>query len=279
MTEALFDVRAWWRGAIATLQVFSRYPGQLAATVLWPVLLPAAYILQARAFAGGSAAAAAAFAQRSGTLSVAGFLFVGFGMYMWLSNVLWGPGTDLRQRQVQGQLESLYLTPTSRAALLFAPSGGYLCFAVLMFAIVGLGIRVLYGVAVTPAEGSRALAVTAVAAFPMYGLGALFSVAVMVVREINGSVQLLRGFCQVFCGMTFPIVVLPDWARSVALMLPPTHAIAAVRAVLLRGASLAEVTSDLVALAVAGVLLSVAGTVAFLAAERSARRAGSVGQY
>lgn len=279
MTDAARDLRAWWRGAIATFRVMRRYPAFVLSSAVWPVLLPVIYIVQARAFAGGSAAATAAFAHRTGTASIAGFLFVGYAGYMWVSNVLWGPGTELRQRQVQGQLEALYVTPASRAAILFAPSGGFFGFAVLMFAISGLAMRLGYGVLITPEEAVRALAVTAVAVFPMYGLGALFSVAVMIVREINGSVQLLRGIFQVLCGMTFPIVVLPDWARAVALALPPTHILAAVRAVLLAGSSLTSVLPNLLALAAMGVVLSIAGVVAFQLAERTARRTGALSQY
>ena len=278
MTSAA-DLRAWWSGALATVRIMSRYPGYIVSTTVWPVMLPAVYIVQARAFAGGSQAAGAAFAHRAGTASVAGFLVVGYAMYMWLSNVLWGPGTELRQRQVQGQLEALYVTPTSRAAILFAPSGGFFAFALITFAVSALTMRLAYGVLITPEEGARAIAVTAVAVFPMFGLGALFSVAVLILREINGSVQLLRGIFQVFCGMTFPIVVLPDWARAIALTMPPTHILAAVRAVLLSGASLASVLPSLVVLTVSGVVLSVGGVAAFRVAERYARRTGALGQY
>lgn len=273
------DLRAWWAGAVATFRVMLHYPGYVVGTVLWPVVLPGVYIFQAHAFSGGSAAATAAFASRTGTASVAGFLLIGFGMYMWVSNVLWGPGAELRQRQVQGQLEALFVTPASRAAILFAPSGGFLAFAGLVFAVVAATIRLGFGVVITPGEGVRALAVTALAVFPMYGLGALFSVAVLVVKEVNGSVQLLRGLFQVFCGITFPIVVLPDWARLLALALPPTHVLAAVRAVLLTGASLTAVVPNLVALTIAGVVLSLAATGAFQLAERAARRSGALGQY
>jgi len=279
VTEIRRDLRAWWAGVDATTRILFRYPAQIVSTLVWPVILPVAYILQARAFGGGSAAANAAFAHRTGTASVVGFLFVGFAVYMWISNVLWGPGTQLRQQQQQGMLEALYLTPASRAALLFAPSGGFMAMALVMMAVVGISLRFAFGVVITPPEALRALAVVAIAVFPMYGLGAAFSVLVLVLKEANGLVQFLRGLFQVLCGMTFPVVVLPVWARDVALTLPPTHLLSAVRAVLLGGAGLAQVSGDLAALAAAGAVLCWAGIVAYQRAESYARRTGGLAHY
>lgn len=278
MTEAALDLRAWWAGVVAMTRILYRYPAQVASLMIWPVILPLAYVLQARAFAGGSASSAV-FAQRAGTASIVGFLFVGFAVYMWISNVLWGPGTHLRQMQQLGVMEALYLTPANRAALLYASSGGFLAFALLMMLVVGVSLRFAFGVVITPAETLRALAVVVISVFPMYGLGAVFSVLVLIFKEPNGMVQFLRGLFQVLCGMTFPIVVLPAWARSVALALPPTHILSAVRAVLLTGSGLAQVSGDLIALAVAGVVLCALGVWSYLQAEAYARRTGGLAQY
>ena len=273
------DLRAALAVGLATLRIRIRYPVHLVGLVLWTMLLPAAYLLQARAFSGGSAAAAAAFTQRTGTASVAGFLFVGYATYMWISNVLWGPGTQLREQQQQGQLEALFLTPASRLVLLFGPSGAWLLLSLIMLAGVGAVLRFVFGVAISPAEALRALAVVALSVPAMVALGSAFSVAVLVFKEANGLVQGLRGLFQVFCGITFPIVVLPGWAQQVALALPPTYFLRDVRATLLSGARLAEVAPDLLVLLGFAALLAGAGTAAFMATENFARRGGSLGTY
>ena len=273
------DLRAAAAGAVAFARIQARYPLQMAGLLVWPLLLPGVYVLQARAFAGGSGAASLAFAQRAGTGSVAGFLLVGFAMYMWISNVLWGPGTNLRQQQQGGQLEAMYLTPASRAAILYGPSAGFFVVSMLMFAVVGLATRFLFGVPITVPGALRALVVLAIAVPAMYGMAGVFAVAALVIRETHGMVQVLRGTFQVLSGLTFPIVVLPDWARSIALELPPTRALGALRAVLLSGAELAATGKDLVFLAAAGLLLCATGVVAFQLAERYARSTGGLAQY
>src|SRR5207244_10892183 len=97
------------------LRMWRRYPLFILGLLFWPIVLPATWVLMGQAYSGGGdARALAAFAERAGTTEFAGFVFVGYAMYMWLSNLLWGPGTALRQEQIRGSLEAVFLTPTSR---------------------------------------------------------------------------------------------------------------------------------------------------------------------
>lgn len=273
------DLHAFLATTLKELRVLRRYPVAFAGFVFWPIVLPTIYVFQAHAFAGGDPRALAAFAGRTGTTEVAGFLYVGFAMYMWLSQVLWGPGTSLRQQQVQGQLESVFLTPASRAAMLFGPAGTSMLMVFWLFAVVWVALRLGFGLTIGPLESLRAVAVVLVATPAIYGMGALFSVAVLRFREVNGLVQAVRGLCQVLCGMTFPIAVLPDWARAAALALPPTYVIADIRAVLLTGADLVKVLPDFEILVVAGVVFCALALVSFRLTEGYARRGGSLVQY
>ena len=273
------DLRAFWAATKKEWRSQLRYPMAFVSMLFWPLALPGIYVLQAYAFAGGSQAALHAFGSRTGTYSIAGFIYAGWSMYMWLSTVLWGPGTALRQQQVEGQLEAIFTTPAARAAVLFGPVGTGLVVALWMFGVVGLVIRVGFGVPIDPGEALQAMAVLAVGTPAIYGLGMLFSVAVLVIRENFGLVQMVRGLFTVLCGMSFPIAVLPGWARDIALALPPTYIIADVRQVLLAGSSLAAVRVTLGVLAASGVVLCLAAAFAFRAAEHRARAGGGFAQY
>lgn len=276
---AAADLRALWAATVKEWRILWRYPLAFVSMLFWPLAMPGIYVLQAHAFAGGSAASLQAFASRTGTASIAGFLYVGLSMYMWLSQVLWGPGTALRNQQVQGQLEALFLSPASRMAVLFGPVGSALVVAAWMFAVIGVALRLGFGVEIGLVDALRAVAVVVVGAPAMYGLGALFSVAVLVFREVNGLVQLLRGLFTCLCGMTYPVVMLPGWARSIALSLPPTYIIGDVRRALLTGTDLVQMGPDLLFLAGAGAVLCVLAAWALRAAERSAHHGGGLNQY
>jgi len=279
MTAAMPDLRALKAAARKELRVIRRYPALWAGMVFWPILLPAVYVLQAHAYAGGDSRAMAAFFARSGTSQLAGFIFLGWSVYMWLSMSLWGPGTALRQQQVQGQLEAVFLTPASRVAVLFGPVVAYLALTLWILLVVGVALRFAFGVTLGAAEAAQALAVVVASTPAIYGIGALFSSAVLRWREVNGLVQVVRGLFTVFCGMTYPIVILPGWAQHVAYSLPPTYVIGDFRLVLLRGANLAQVAPDLLILLGSGALLCILAAVAFRATERYARGGGSLVQF
>ena len=279
MTSALADLRALGAAGLKEWRLLRRYPSMFIGFLFWPIALPLSYVLQAEGFAGTSQAAQDAFASRAGTTHVAGFLFLGWAAYMWISMILWGPGTALRTDQIRGTLEAVFMTPASRLVVIFGPVVSQVVWAVWMFSIVGVVLTVFFGLPIGLAEAARALAVILVAVPALYGLGALFAAVVLRFGEVHAMVQGVRGVFTVLCGMSFPLVVLPEWARSVALTLPPTYLIADLRNVLLSGASLAEQLPDLAILLGLGLALCGAAVVAFRRTERHARRGGSLAQY
>jgi ABC-2 type transport system permease protein len=273
------DLRAFGAAAMKEWRLLRRYPGRFLGFLFWPIALPLAYVYQAQGYAGGSQAAVNAFAQRAGTAEIAGFLFLGWAAYMWISMILWGPGTALREEQVRGSLEALFMTPVSRLVILFGPVVSQLVWALWMFAVVGGALTLLFGLAISPLAALRAIGVVLVAVPALYGLGALFAAVVLRFGEVGALVQVVRGLFTVFCGMTFPIVILPEWARAVALALPPTYLIDELRSVLLTGSNLASLAPGLVMLLALGIGLSGFAIVAFRRTERFARRGGSLAQY
>jgi ABC-2 type transport system permease protein len=279
MTSAIADLRALGAAGLKEWRLLRRYPSMFIGFLFWPIALPVSYVLQAQGFAGDSAAARDAFAARAGTTDVAGFLFLGWAAYMWISMILWGPGTALRTDQIRGTLEAVFMTPASRLVVIFGPVVSQVVWAVWMFSIVGIVLTVFFGVPIGIPEALRALAVIVVAVPALYGLGALFAAVVLRFGEVGAMVQGVRGVFTVLCGMSFPIIILPEWARTVALTLPPTYLIADLRQVLLSGAGLVELLPDLAILLGLGIGLCVLAVFAFRRTERHARRGGSLAQY
>ena len=279
LAAALADVRAFGAAGRKEWRLLRRYPSMFLGFLFWPIVLPLAYVLQARGYAGDSQAALDAFARHAGTTQIAGFLFLGWATYMWISMILWGPGTALRTEQIRGSLEALFLTPASRLVILFGPLVSQVAWAIWMFGIVGSVLVVFFGIGIGPAEGLRALGVILVAVPALYGLGALFAAVVLRFGEVHAMVQGVRGVFTVFCGMSFPIVILPDWAHRIALTLPPTYLIGDLRNVLLSSSTIIGVIPDLAILLSLGAVICVAAVIAFRRTERHARRGGSLAQY
>lgn len=272
-------LRAFGAAALKEWRVIRRYPTLIIGMAFWPIILPAVYVLQGQAFHGGDPRALEAFAARTGTTELAGFVFVGWAMFMWLSLVLWGPGTSLRQEQVRGSLEAVFATPASRLVLIFGPSTAYLLLALWQFVVMGLALRLGFGVELELAALARAFLVAALTVPAMYGIGSFFATWVLRHGEVSGLVQVVRGVFTVFCGVTYPILMLPEWAQRIALALPPTYFVADVRLVLLAGADMARVLPGVATLVVLGVASCALAVLAFRYMEREARRAGMLARY
>jgi ABC-2 type transport system permease protein len=113
----------------------------------------------------------------------------------------------------------------------------------------------------------------------LYAIGALFAAIVLRFGDVHALVQGVRGVFTALCGMSFPIVVLPEWAQAVAYTLPPTYLIGDLRQVLLTGASLGRIVGDLAVLAGMGLVLGILAVYAFRRTELHARRGGRLAQY
>jgi len=274
------DLRAFLASTRKELRIMRRYPTLLLSVLFWPILLPAAAVLMGRAYSGSNdPQALRAFAERSGTSEVTGFIFVGYAMYMWLSAMLWGPGAALRTEQLRGSLEAVFLTPSSRLVPLFAPPVAALPAIVLDFAVIFPAMWLLFGVVLPLDAMLRAIVVAAIGIPALYAIGALFASLVLRYGEIGPVVHLTRGIFVLACGITFPIAMLPAWAQVGASLLPPTYTVADTRAVLLRGEGLGAVAGDLAFVVALTVIIAALAALVFRWLDRSARRSGMLGRY
>ncbi len=273
------DLRAFGAAVRKDWRIVRRYPTQYVGLVFWPILLPAVWVLAAQAYSGGDPRALAAFAARAGTNEVAGFVFVGYVMYMWLSMLLWGPGTAIRQEQVRGTLEAVFLTPASRLVTLFAPPVAALPSLAMTLGVMTAAMWALFGVAL-PLDGLlRTLVLTFVALPALYSIATLFAAGVLRFGEIGGVVQTVRGTLVLASGITFPVLMLPGWAQAFASAMPTTYVVADIRGVLLGGLGLRDVAGDMALTLVLSVAFGAFAVLVFTALERSARRTGMLGRY
>ena len=274
------DLRALRAAGLKELRTIRRYPTSFLGMIFWPVMLPAVWVLMGQAYSGGGdPQALQAFAERAGTTGITVFVFVGYAMYMWLSSLLWGPGTALRQEQIRGSLEAVFVTPASRLVPLFGPPLTNIVWVVINMAVTAFGAWLLFGI-VLPLQGALyALAITFVGVPAMYAMGSLFAAGVLRFGEIGPAVQFVRGGLSLLCGITFPIAMLPAWAQTTSAFMPPTYIVEAMRDALLKGATLTDLVPAAAALMGLAVGFGVLAVVVFRWMEAGARRSGMLGRY
>jgi ABC-2 type transport system permease protein len=113
----------------------------------------------------------------------------------------------------------------------------------------------------------------------VYGIGFAFASLVITLKEANAFVFLVRGIVMIFCGITYPLAILPGWMQSVSRWLPQTYIIHGVRTAALSTEGFSAIAFDLQMLVLFGIFWLTVGYFLFNMMERRARQSGAIGQY
>ncbi|MBI3174234.1 MAG: ABC transporter permease [Chloroflexi bacterium] len=258
--------------------IFIRYPSWIISLLIWPIIFPMGYILTARALSGVDGSGLTQFQINTGLTEYVGYMAVGTMIWMWQNVVLWNVGGALRNEQMRGTLESNWLSPTWRFAYLLGASVPQLISMLVMLLVSGLEYAFLFGVKF---QGSLPLTllVILVSIPAVYGLGFAFASLVITMKEANAFVFLVRGIVMVFCGVTYPLAIQPQWMQNVAAWLPQTYIIHAVRSAALSTEGFQGIAHDLQMLVLFGAFWLALGMAVFAWMERRARQTGAIGQY
>lgn len=271
-----------WHALAAVMKrewvIFLRYPSWVISLFIWPIIFPLSYVFTAHALSGKDGIGMAQFQATTGVQDYTGYIAIGTIIWMWQNVVLWNIGYSLRNEQMRGTLESNWLTPTWRFAYLLGGSVPQLIAMFMFLTVAAIEFVLVFGVRF---EGSVWLTLLAFfAAVPsVYGLGFAFASLVINVKEANAFVFLVRGMVMVFCGITYPISILPDWMRPIADWLPQTYIIHAIRSASLSTQGFSAIAGDLKILTLFGAFWLAFGYLLFSWMERRARRTGTIGQY
>lgn len=258
--------------------IFRRYPSWIIALLIWPLIFPMMYILTARALSGPDGSGLAIFMQTTGARDFIGYIVIGTTVWMWQNIVLWDVGFSLRNEQLRGTLESNWLSPTWRFSYLLGHTGPQIVSMLMFISITAVEFGLMFGVRLNGSPWMILLMM--LAAIPsIYGLGFAFASLVITVKEANAFVFLIRGLVMIFCGITFPVSLLPDWMQSIAQWLPQTYLIHGMRLAAFSNAGIPELLPDLIPLLSFGAFWLFVGYFTFLWMERRARRTGAIGQY
>jgi ABC-2 type transport system permease protein len=101
----------------------------------------------------------------------------------------------------------------------------------------------------------------------------------LVTKRTSPLARLLTLVTSLLAGVYYPIEVLPNWLQTASHLLPATFAFDALRRVMLQGESFANVSADLVALAIFTIILLPIGIGSFFFGLRWARIDGSLSEY
>jgi ABC-2 type transport system permease protein len=161
-------------------------------------------------------------------------MLIGACTFSVVTVMMWDVGFWIRDEQLTGTLESLYLAPSKRVYLvtgitLFSITESIIFF----FASLGLGCLMFQ---INPfAEGSLIIALLflLVGMIPLWGLAFLFGSLILKIKEANSLINLMQWVVTFFMGAFYPVTMLPRYLKYIALAFPPTWMTNGLRASLL----------------------------------------------
>jgi ABC-2 type transport system permease protein len=207
-----------------------------------------------------------------------GFVILGGVMTAFWLNVLWGMGAQLYFDRDAGNLELYIMAPGSLMAVLAGMAlGGMAITLIRATAILVVGF-LLFQVSFAPSSWLLLIGVFLLTLLALYGLGMVFaSVFLLWGREANYVIQLFQEPVYLLSGLSFPVRIL-GWAiPCVAMLLPLTAGVDAMRQVLFpatAGNGLLPVWAEMVILAVLAVAFLVLARHWLAYLERRARAEG-----
>jgi len=175
------------------------------------------------------------------------------GVVLQIATVFATAMSIVRERE-RGTLEQLLVSPVSRWGLMLGKLVPYLCVGVTMTSGLFATMRWLFHV---PIAGS----LTALAVASVLYLFALLSLGLLISTRAQNQMQALQMSIVTmlpsvfFSGFIFPRETMPWIFYALGAVLPATYYIDALRAIILRGADLADFAQDLGVLAFMGLAL------------------------
>jgi ABC-2 type transport system permease protein len=162
----------------------------------------------------------------------------------------------LEEARGTGTLEHLLITQTSLPVFVAGSAIYPFVATTLRIVIYVAWAAALFGFPLHAANWLTVFAVLLVTLLAFSGLGILSASYLLLFKRGNPAKWFFLGISSVAGGMLFPVSILPDWLQFVARLNPVTHALEAMRASLLGGATIAALWRPLgVLLLFAAVLL------------------------
>jgi ABC-2 type transport system permease protein len=207
------------------------------------------------------------------------FVAVGIALATFMQLGLVRVMNAMRQEQMMGTLDSLFVTPTLPSTIQLG-SVVYDLVYMPIRTLVFFGLLSIFAGFTLPPEKIPLVCALLVGFVPfVWGLGMISAAAVLTLRRGAGAVGTAITTLTIASGAYFPIAVLPGWMQGLAGANPIAMAFESAREVLLGSAGWNEIAPTVLLLAVGSIATISAGLFCFRLAMKRERRLGTMGLY
>jgi len=215
-------------------------------------------------------------------------LVVGALLWNYLSWLYQEIAMSIAYERWEGTLEYTFMAPVSRLVHLFGVSLYSLVNSIITSLIVLFGLVLFTNLTLRGANLPGVLIVVAVSTVAFVGLGLIAAVfPVMSAERGAEATHIFQGSLLLVSGVYYPVEVLPKWMQPLSAISPATYTLSACRKLFgvgnagstpqhLAGASIFDVSHELIVLAIMGAVLLPFGLWVFIRVENWAKRAGKL---
>lgn len=201
---------------------------------------------------------------------------IGWG-FLW--SIMGATSTSLRTEMMMGTLESILLTSTKMFTMMLSYSL-FGCF----FGLISIGILMLVGyflfsITVFATATVYTLIIFVLSASMMMGFGLMFGGLTIWLKNIGDTLPLLQNIVMFFCGVYFPISVLPEFMHPIANYMPFYYSIEGLRKSLIPSTPTSDILFYVLVLLFLSILFIIVGLVVLHRGLVKAKKDGSLSFY
>ncbi len=201
---------------------------------------------------------------------------IGWG-FMW--TVMAVTSSSLSVEMSLGTLESILLTPTKVITMMISYSlFGSFFGLVTIVTVLGLGFF-LFGITVFANATIFTLLFFILSLFMMAGFGLIFGGITIWLKNIGDTVPIIQSVAMIFCGVYFPIAVLPSFVQPIRHIMPFYYSMEGLRKSLIPTTPTSEIYFYLGVLAAFTIIFIVLGVIILNIGFTKARKDGSLMFY
>lgn len=207
------------------------------------------------------------------------FVLVGIAFSGYFSTALKSFSFNVRREQFLGTLEAMLITPTRIATIIFASSlWDFLFSSITVLIYLFFGIR-FFGLRLINPNFFLAGVILILTVICFSSIGIISAGFIMLFKKGDPVTWLITTFSSLLGGVYFPIKIMPEAVQKLAAFIPLNYSLRSIRLILLKGAGLHQVISDILALLVFILVLLPLGIIVFNFAVKRAKMEGSLTHY
>lgn len=273
------DLRALYAQVKQEIIIQISYPVDFIGMVFTAVFISFWFISFGIAVSGPNAA------QKFSTMTLVGLI-----LFFYYSQALWYVARFVRRQQVQGTLESIWLTPANKFVIIFGSAlGGFVIISVAL-AIITIGFLIL--VPIQFGNIGLALLILLISIIQATGFGLMYGALLIKIKQANALMNLIQFSTMIISAVFFPFSVFPDWMLWISRFYPFSWSIDVFRTGIglmpnpeLLPANfklfgiLSPFATEMLIVIILTILLVVCGFILFRRAVNNAKKAGTLSQY